>query len=132
MRTLWQLVLSLEDRFPPAQQLPTCHRPEAGTFYCFYARPGDTGLRCKLYIPAKYYGRNDEAVARGLLRYVRARGGDQFVNGYWNVLEDMCSHRPLNERCGLHTYISCEPKGDELSVTSYFSPEIYSSPRMNN
>ena len=132
MRTLWQLVLSLEDNFHPAQQLPTCHRPEAGTFYCFYARPGDTGLRCKLYIPAKYYGLNDEAIAQGLLRYIRARGEDQFVNRYWSVLEDMCTHRPLNEKCGLHTYISCEPKGDDLSLTSYFSPEIYSSTRIKN
>ena len=125
MRLLWQLVLSLEHDFSTAQQLPTSHRSEAGTFYCFYARPGDAVLRCKLYIPAKYYGLNDEAIGQGLEQYFQKRGQDQFVDRYWNVLEGMGSYRPLNNGCGIHTYISCEPKGDDISVTSYFSPEIY-------
>ena len=125
MRMMWQLVFSLDEDFSTAQQLPTSHRSEAGTLYCFYARPGDTTLRCKLYIPVKYYGLNDRAIAQGLLQYFQRRGQDEFVNGYWSVLEGLCSHRPLDESCGIHTYISCEPKGDDMSVTSYFSPEIY-------
>ncbi|CAD6592678.1 MAG: hypothetical protein ASARMPREDX12_006348 [Alectoria sarmentosa] len=69
MRPLWQLVLSLEHDISTAQQLPASHRSEAGTFYCFYARPG------------------------------------------------VAEFTPIS--------ISCEPKGDDVSVTSYFSPEIY-------
>lgn len=74
LRTLWQLVLGLEPNFSSVDQLPQCQRSEAGTFYCFWARPGDQALTCKLYIPAKYYGKNDRAIAQGLSRYLQSYG----------------------------------------------------------
>ena len=132
LREIWHLVLSLPTDFDPNASLRHCNRLEAGTFYCFYARPGEERLRCKLYIPAKYYGRNDRAIASGLEKCFQKRGQEGFVQRYWRVMEEMCAHRELEESCGLHSYISCEPDEDgegELSITSYFSPEVYHSKR---
>ena len=125
LRKLWYSVLNLEVDFPATKQLPQCDRAEAGTFYCFYARPGDDSLRSKLYIPAKYYGHNDAAIAEGLSRYLSTQGQGDSCSGYGQVLEDICSHRCLTDGCGIHSYISCEPKDDTISITSYLCPEIY-------
>lgn len=130
LKALWYSVLSLPPSYPETLPLPTtCTRAEAGTFYCFYARPGETQVKCKLYIPAKYYGQSDANIARGLSNYFQQRGKEREVASYWAVMEEMCQHRDLAEGCGLHSYISAEPKGDEVSVTSYFSPEINYSGR---
>lgn len=39
------------------------------------------------------------------------------------------THRRLDERSGLQTYISCAFSGSSLVVTSYINPEIYQGGR---
>lgn len=121
----WRSVLSLDNDFSSSTELPDSDHPTAGMFYCFYAKEGDELPTPKLYVPAKHYGQNDQAIANGLAQYFGDRGKDRYVNNYQNVLGQISRHRPLASQRGIHTYISCRLTDRGLSVTSYLSPEIY-------
>ena len=127
MREMWCSVLSIDiTAFSNDLQMGQSHQePDSGIFVCYYARP-DEELRSKFFIPVKYYARDDEAVMEGLTRCIRRQ--DQttvpYIDCYRNVVKQICSFRSLDQGCGIHSWISCEPHGNELAITSYFSPEI--------
>ncbi|KAL8894806.1 MAG: hypothetical protein Q9207_008405, partial [Kuettlingeria erythrocarpa] len=128
LEELWlfyRSVLSLGPDVFKSTELPGAKHSTAGMFYCFYARTGDKNPTPKLSIPAKHYGRNDQAVTEGLVRYFSERGRGQLGHNYELVLRQISSHRPLESQCGIHTYIACQFVDEGLNVTSYLSPEIY-------
>ncbi|KAL6720922.1 hypothetical protein ACLMJK_000021 [Lecanora helva] len=121
----WRSVLSLKDNVSTSTELPKVEHSTAGIFYCFLAGAGDVALTPKLYVPAKHYGQNDQAIVNGLARYFQDRGQDHYIDNYRKVLTQISHHRALESQRGLHTYIACRFKTKGLSVTSYISPEIY-------
>ncbi len=122
---LWRAVLSLDRDFSRSAELPKCDHSTSGIFYCFYARAKDESPTPKLYMPVKHYGRNDRAIADGLVQYFGDRGKDRYIANYKDVIGQLSSHRPLESQCGIHTYISSRFTDRGLSVTSYLNPEIY-------
>ena len=125
LRDLWRLTLGLDEDFDPLKDLPTAHHFTAGMFYCFSARCGDALPVPKLHIPVKHYGRNDASVTQGLMAYFKLKGKDAYTGGYQRVLEEISSHRPLENGRGIHTYIACQPQNGSLRVASYMGPETY-------
>lgn len=123
---LWCLVLGLDESFSRTEELPRTEHLTAGVLYNFDIKQGNAKPDTKIYIPVRHYGKNDLAIAEGLGTYLRKKGRDRFVGNYMRALEGICAHRPLEGDCGLHTYISCAiAKDGSLSLTSYFSAEIY-------
>ena len=128
LEELWQFwlsILSLDQDFSNSAELPKSDHATAGILYCFYAQEADESPTPKLYVPAKHYGRNDQAIANGLAQYFGDRGKDRYVDNYKKLLRQISRHRPLESQRGIHTYISCRFTDSGLSVTSYLSPEIY-------
>ncbi|OCL02663.1 aromatic prenyltransferase [Glonium stellatum] len=127
LEDLWCSVLSLDSS---DVILPENAHRTAGILYYLELKAGSTIPKSKVYIPAKHYGGNDEAVARGLSEFLKKRG-QCMVNGstYLSGITQLCKHRGLADGLGFHTYISCAIEGDDLNVTSYYNPEIYHASR---
>ena len=125
LKALWYLVLGLEQSYPASRGLTSKLHETAGVLYNFDIKAGNSEPETKVYIPVRHYGRDDLAIAQGLLTYLKSRGRDQYAGGYVRALEGLCSHRPLGDECGLHTYISVSFKKGKLALTSYLAPEIY-------
>jgi len=80
---LWCSVLSLDHSGMNLRE--QTHRT-AGILYYFELKAGSTLPKSKVYIPAKHYGGNDQAVARGLSKFLGKRGqcmadGSTYLNG---------------------------------------------------
>jgi DMATS type aromatic prenyltransferase len=125
LRELWQLVLSLPESFPDDRELPHSTHETGGILYNFDVKKDNQYPETKIYIPVKHYGANDEAIAKGLVEFLARRGRDQHAQAFLQSIQQLCSYRALNESCGFQTYIACAVKKGKLSLTSYFSPEIY-------
>lgn len=125
LRELWHLLLSLGKDFPSSEELPGTKHQTGGVLYNFDIKPNNVRPEAKLYIPAKHYGKNDLAVAKGLATYLESRGRECFVVNYMRALEGVCTHRALESGQGLQTYIGCGLERESLSLTSYIAPEIY-------
>ncbi|KAL8672170.1 MAG: hypothetical protein Q9168_003369 [Polycauliona sp. 1 TL-2023] len=129
LKDLWYLALSLESTFPTSQQLPSISHETSGVLYYYDIKAGNDRPEAKVYIPVKHYGKSDEAVARGLVSYLRSRDRGRYVDGFMRVLEGLCAHRGSANGCGVQTYISVALNGGKLQLTSYFSPEVYHEAR---
>ncbi|KAL8654521.1 MAG: hypothetical protein Q9226_003402 [Calogaya cf. arnoldii] len=132
LKDLWYLALSLENTFPTSQQLPSTSHDTSGVLYNYDIKAGYDRPETKVYIPVKHHGKSDEAVARGLVSYLRSRDRGRYVDGFMRVLEGLCAHRGLATDCGVQTYISVAFHAGKLNLTSYFSPEIYHEARWTN
>ena len=93
--------------------------------YYFDIAPGSPLPDIKFYLPTRRYGKDDLSIAQGLTKWMGDRGRGQYKEGYMRVLESLASHRTLEERVGLQTYISCCFQKGTLSMTSYMNPEIF-------
>ena len=125
MRRLWQLVFGLRDGFSLDENLASKEHETAGVLYNFDIRPGVSSPEPKVYLPVRHYGRSDQHIAEGLTEFLRERDGQYSVDNYLTMLKNLCTHRALDSGCGLQTYISCSVKEGQLSLASYFGPEIY-------
>lgn len=129
LKAVWYLVLGLEQDHATSENLKSKLHETSGVLYNFDIKAGNAAPETKVYIPVRHYGKNDLAIARGLVAYLKSQGRDQYASGYLRALEGLCTHRPLESECGLHTYISIAFKKGKLAFTSYFSPEIYHKTR---
>ncbi|KAF2711257.1 aromatic prenyltransferase [Pleomassaria siparia CBS 279.74] len=125
LRTLWKLTLSLNDAVSDADPLPSKSHRTAGIIYYFDIRIGASVPACKVYIPVKHYGQDDQKIATGFQKYLDIY--DLKLNGacYLEAVREMCYHRRLDKGLGFHTYISATESGENLAVSSYLQPEIY-------
>jgi DMATS type aromatic prenyltransferase len=126
LQELWRLLFKQDPGLD--QRLPTTSHETAGILYYFEVRPGSLRIVPKVYLPVKHYGINDQHTAMALATFFRNHGPprDQWIKEYLKTIGQICSHRRLEERSGLHTYISCSLKNGSLDITSYINPEIYS------
>jgi DMATS type aromatic prenyltransferase len=125
LRKLWKLVLQLPDGFPDDQE-PTCKAHEtSGILYNFDIKKGNEVPKTKVYIPVKHYGMNDRAIAEGLVKFQNQHGYCHYTNDFMQTVEALASYPSLSDSKGLQSYIACSIKGQQLSITSYFSAEIY-------
>ena len=144
LEELVKLVLGLGPDFPSSSDLPASndYKPAAldnfvvdshlieGHMYYFDIAPGSPLPDIKFYLPTRRYGKNDLEIARGLAKWLEARGRSQFSQGYMRVLESLAKHRRLEDRVGLQTYISCCFQKGGLSMTTYLSPEAFDPERL--
>jgi DMATS type aromatic prenyltransferase len=127
LRDLWFRLLGLPPDFPEDRELPEKTHETGGILYNYDIKPGNQQPETKVYIPVRHYGKNDIAIARELVGFLRARLGheEKYYQNFFQVLDKFSSFRDPRQGCGLQTYISCALKGEKLSLTSYLSPQIY-------
>ena len=141
LEELIKLVLSLPSDFPSSESLPATqgyavnHFEEdqhlvEGYMYYFDIAPGSPLPDIKFYLPTRRYGKDDLSIAEGLMKWMDDRGRGQYKEGYMRVLESLASHRTLEERVGLQTYVSCCFQKGTLSMTTYMNPEVFDAQRV--
>lgn len=141
LEELIKLVLSLPSDFGSSENLPATqgyavnHFAEdqhlvEGYMYYFDIAPGSPLPDIKFYLPTRRYGKDDLSIAQGLTKWMGDRGRGQYKEGYMRVLESLASHRTLEERVGLQTYVSCCFQKGTLSMTTYMNPEIFDEQRV--
>ena len=128
LRKLWALVLNLPEDFPDEEELGGTGHRTGGILYYVEMKPGNALPVLKVYIPVRHYGKNDAAVADGVVAYLRGRDHSdnqvQRTNDYVSALSSICPV-PLSENVGAQTYVSCVIKKGTLGIISYISPEVY-------
>ncbi|CAG8956364.1 hypothetical protein HYFRA_00003746 [Hymenoscyphus fraxineus] len=125
LKELWYLLLGLDKDFPTSSELPRVDHQTAGILYNVDIHKSKNVLETSIYIPVRHYAGNDLEIAKGLGEFLYKQGNGQYVESYIQMLTEMCSYRPLEDGCGVQTYISCKAKKGGLFLTSYLSPEIY-------
>jgi len=124
---LWTLVLSLPSTHSVHDPLDpgTPQHETSGILYNFDIQTTNHIPSSKIYIPVKHYGKNDRAIAQGLLTFLQQRGRTDHTEEFLRAIESLSEYRLLEDGCGLQTYISCAVKNGRLDLTSYISPEIH-------
>ncbi|KAF7931289.1 hypothetical protein EAE99_003760 [Botrytis elliptica] len=124
LQELWCLVLGISPS-DVSSSLPERTHETSGILYYFEIKSSSSFPTPKVYIPAKHYGKSDHEVAKGLSAFLERRGKRLANESYFEGVASLCSHRSLSDGLGIHTYISCAPKGPDCTITSYINPEIY-------
>ncbi|RAQ99353.1 Aromatic prenyltransferase, DMATS type [Stemphylium lycopersici] len=101
-----------------------------GYLYYFDIAPGNAVPEIKLFVPTRYYGRNDRALGRALTQWMEANGRGSHCQRYLDMLESLAGHRRLDEGKGLQTYVSCLFKKGELDITTYLGAEAFHPGRL--
>ena len=89
LRELWALVLGLPADFDTTVPLPSRGHRTAGILYYFEFKPGEGLPSVKVYIPVKHYGINDLEVAKGLSKFLDARGNRLADGGYIEAMQEI-------------------------------------------
>lgn len=127
LEELWHTIFGSDDS---STQLRHKDHETAGMLYYLEVKPGSS-TTIKVYLPVKHYGINDRQAAHGLVSFLeRRRGEDPVFENFLRALNNICTHRRLEDGLGLQTYISCCVKDSSIEITSYLSPEIYCKDRM--
>ena len=86
LQELWILVLGLDQHFSSSNELtPNSHRT-AGILYYFELKPGQALPVPKVYIPVRHYGKNDQNIAEGLLKYLKKHRQSSAPENYVRAL----------------------------------------------
>lgn len=127
LRELWRHVFSLDNDFSDSMDLRSLTHETAGILYNFDIKANNTVPDTKVYIPVKHYGRNDKAVAEGVVAFMRKKCYPrEHTDAFLRATNRLCGkHRQLADGTGMQTYVSCAVKKGRLSVTSYISPQVY-------
>ncbi|KAE8376763.1 aromatic prenyltransferase [Aspergillus bertholletiae] len=126
LKELWYLVFGLSPDFPCSQELPVKSHETSGVLYNFDIKFCNHEPETKVYIPVRHYAQSDRAIATGLVKFLQRHGRQpQYHERFLQTLERYASFRSLDQGCGVQTYIACAFKRGKLSLTSYFSAEIY-------
>ena len=103
----------------------------SGFLYYFDIASAKALPEIKIFIPVRYYARDDPSLARGILGWMEARGRGAFNHRYMNMLRSLSEHRRLEDGNGLQTFISCLFKGNsELDITTYLSAKAFHPSRL--
>ncbi|EOA85721.1 hypothetical protein ACJQWK_07740 [Exserohilum turcicum] len=144
LASLVNVVNGLEDKFPEDAEVPAGSELETsldfgeltqalkGYLYYFDIAPGKAVPEIKLFVPTRYYGRNDLVLGRALTRWMEANGRGSHCQRYLEMLERLAGHRRLDEGKGLQTYVSCLFKKGELDITTYLGAEAFHPGRLGS
>lgn len=145
LRTLISAVTGIDSDFPEDAEVPCApeYDPAAkdnfvelpillsGYLYYFDIAPKNKLPEIKFYTPVRRYGRDDLALAKGTVAWMKSHGRGEYCDRYMNMLQGICQHRPLDKGKGLQTYVSCLfKKNGDLDMTSYIGPEAFDLKRM--
>ncbi|MCJ1376666.1 hypothetical protein MMC20_007910 [Loxospora ochrophaea] len=125
LKELWYSVMGLDPSHATNEALRPKEHKASGVLYYFDIKTENAVPETKVYIPVRHYAKNDLQIAQRLASYLQKRQRDTYIDKYMNALKGLCTHRPLNSDCGLHTYISAAIHKNRLALTSYLGPEIY-------
>ena len=102
-----------------------------GYVWYFDIPPRSSVPEVKLYIPVWRYGQTDFKVADATARWMNKRGRGSHSDRFLNMMQNVASHRHLDDSLGLQTYVSCVlRKGKEPDVTTYMSAELLHPQRL--
>ncbi|KAF2133643.1 dimethylallyl tryptophan synthase GliD1 [Dothidotthia symphoricarpi CBS 119687] len=142
LHSLVKTVNGLADDFPEDKEVPagselqtTCNFGELskalkGYLYYFDIAPGKAVPEIKLFVPTRYYGRDDLALGSALTQWMEVNGRGAYCAKYLTMLESLAGHRRLDEGKGLQTYVSCLFKKGELDITTYLGAEAFHKGRL--
>lgn len=103
----------------------------SGYLYYFDIAPGNTLPEIKFFIPVRYYSPDDLGQARGITRWMEARGRGVYCQRYQRMLESLTEHRRLEDGNGLQTFVSGLFKNNgELDITTYLGAEAFHLARL--
>jgi DMATS type aromatic prenyltransferase len=103
----------------------------SGYLYYFDIAPANALPEIKIFIPVRYYARDDLSLARGITGWMKARGRDAYCERYLRMLESLSEHRRLDDGNGLQTFVSCLfKKNGELDITTYLGAEAFHPGRL--
>ena len=103
----------------------------SGFVYYFDIAPGKALPEVKIFIPTRYYSRDDASLSNGLTKWMEARGRGQYCERYLRMLDILSEHRRLSDSNGLQTFVACLFKSNgELDITTYLGAEAFHSGRM--
>ena len=125
LRTLFFLILGLDEAFPLTEDLPFTEHVTGGMMYNYDIKANNAMPEPKLYINTRHYGRNDLEIVQGLAKFMKIHDRAEFVSNYRRAIEGFCTYRALEQECGLQTYVSCALQNDSVFLTSYLSPQVY-------
>lgn len=138
LQDLWETVMGVDTtqsgwkqrRLAPRVSEDANDKHITGGMLLYYElKPGHALPFPKVYLPVRHYCQNDLAIAEGMQTY-HARKGRAFVDRYAQDVDYIFgSHRSLESRTGIHTYVSLAIKKSDYEVTSYFNPEVYAPER---
>jgi DMATS type aromatic prenyltransferase len=141
LASLVKVVNGVPDDFPEDAEVPAGSELETsgdfgelskvlrGYLYYFDIAPGKPVPEIKLFVPTRYYGRDDLALGHALTRWMEANGRGSYCQSYLAMLESLAGHRRLDEGKGLQTYVSCLFK-KELDITTYLGAEAFHPARL--
>ncbi|EIM81858.1 aromatic prenyltransferase [Stereum hirsutum FP-91666 SS1] len=108
--------------------------PQGGLPYHYEFAIGDAMLYPKVYIPVRFYSTNDLETSRRIEKFYDSvgiegpEGGEQGPGWVEREVAKCFEHRTdLDKRTGCRTYLSFGLRKGGWEVTSYFSPELFSS-----
>ena len=103
----------------------------SGFLYYFDIASANALPEIKIFIPTRYYARDDLSLARGITGWMEARGRGAFGHRYMDMLGSLSEHRRLDDGNGLQTFVSCLFKRNgELDITTYLGAEAFHSSRL--
>ncbi|KIW87577.1 uncharacterized protein Z519_11902 [Cladophialophora bantiana CBS 173.52] len=87
----------------------------------------------KLCLYPSNFAPNDQVIARGLDTWLTKHGWEDDGKSVEKQVKSSFTHRALDERTGIFTFIGIGPKGDptqsQLTIQAYVTPELYIQPR---
>ncbi|POS75482.1 hypothetical protein DHEL01_v206124 [Diaporthe helianthi] len=122
---LWNLTLGLGPSFPSCDELPRRQHTTSGTCFYFDVAPNSSVPDVKAYIPVRHYAKSDRQVMDGLVEFLSKHGRAEYAQGYIHAVEALDTANGADTCTGIQTYISCAYQNDEVSMTSYLSPQLY-------
>ena len=103
----------------------------SGYLYYFDIAPANALPEIKIFVPVRYYARDDLSLARGIMGWMEARGRGAYCQRYLRMLESLSEHRSLDDGNGLQTFVSCLFKSNgELDITTYLGAEAFHPSRL--
>ncbi|RGP66595.1 tryptophan dimethylallyltransferase [Fusarium longipes] len=122
---LWKRTLDLDPNVSLEAELPAVHHTTSGTVFNFDVAPKSPIPDVKAYIPVRHYAKNDLQAALGLVGYLEDHGCGHYSEMYLRALESLAPPGCFDQTTGLQTYYAVACQGDDLSLTTYFSPQVY-------
>lgn len=144
LSSLVKVVNGVADDFPEDAEVPAGSELEVnvdfgdlssvlkGYLYYFDIAPGKSVPEVKLFVPTRYYGRDDLALGKVLTKWMEANGRGSHCARYMAMLEALAGHRKLEEGKGLQSYVSCLFKKGELDITTYLGAEAFHPGRISS
>jgi DMATS type aromatic prenyltransferase len=94
LQELWPLVMDLPEECSDDQELQSCGHRTGGTIFNFEIKPGNPFPEPKIYIPVKHYGKNDIAIAEGIVEFCRRQGWNELANSYIDTIRSVLYVNP--------------------------------------